>query len=622
LYHFQYGLWNDSRERLHWDPTVQDIGEIIANCASTHWADRKDGLIGLQLYFRDARLLSATELRRVTEIFTRMFSDAHTKVFALFLETLTELIVTHKADLTDWLYVLVTRLLNKLGADLLGSIIQKVNKTLDVVRDSFTYAEQSGAMFKFLVDQTQTPNSKVKVATMNYLRTLAQLMEPPEVQAMPLSSAEQEMALGKIITWTYEPKSGEVRKAAMATLVALFRLNANHFSMVLHRLPKVLQDNAADLVAEYVMSASNATLTDSMTRSSDLTSAMKPINPDNVIKRRDSRDNNNKDPVDDSENLNPEEVHKSLRSTANAIQNYSFEAKSDELPSLSDKMSLLDIGLNRNGSSSGSNGENRSNHVTKISIERCDQNVSKAGEEARKQIQEIIEELQTVKSQTRSTERRACMTQLMRLARDGHTEVIKEKFRDVLRLLLENLSDQVGSTRALVFGALTEMLKQESLISSFHGFCELIILKVLEAHRDEEKDVERAAEACAAAMAGVLPFDAVIRVLNPIVKTGEYPVNQAAVKMLTKVAEHKDSKEVIISHLADVMPGLLRAYDNVESSVRKASVFCMVALHQLVGDQLQPHLKSLNGSKLKLLNLYIKRAEAQSMPASPRLTPP
>ena len=90
-----------------------------------------------------------------------MFSDAHTKVFALFLETLTELILTHKADLGEWLYILLARLLNKLGADLLGSIIQKVNKTLDVVRDSFTYAEQMGAVFKFLVDQTQTPNSKV-----------------------------------------------------------------------------------------------------------------------------------------------------------------------------------------------------------------------------------------------------------------------------------------------------------------------------------------------------------------------------------------------------------------------------------------------------------------------------
>ncbi len=64
-----------------------------------------------------------------------------------------------------------------------------------------------------------------------------------------------------------------------------------------------------------------------------------------------------------------------------------------------------------------------------------------------------------------------------------------------------------------------------------------------------------------------------------------------------------------------------QSYDNVESSVRKASVFCMVSLHQLVGDRLQPHLESLNGSKLKLLNLYIKRAQAQkeqSAPVSPR----
>merc|ERR1712088_789312 len=107
-------------------------------------------------------------------------------------------------------------------------------------------------------------------------------------------------------------------------------------------------------------------------------------------------------------------------------------------PSLADKMSLLDIGPN----------------VTKI-----------------------------------PTERRACMTQLIRLTRDGNPDIIKEKFRDVLRLLLENLSDEVGSTRAMVFGALTEMLKQESLIVSFQGFTELVILKVLEAHRDDEKDV-------------------------------------------------------------------------------------------------------------------------------------
>ena len=70
--------------------------------------------------------------------------------------------------------------------------------------------------------------------------------------------------------------------------------------------------------------------------------------------------------------------------------------------------------------------------------------------------------------------------------------------------------------------------------------------------------MERAAEACAAAMAGVLPADVVIRVLNPIVKTGEYPVNQAAIKMLTKVGEHEASKEIVVAHLSEIMPGLLR----------------------------------------------------------------
>ena len=82
----QFGIrGGDSRERLLWDPVNQDIGEIIANCASTHWADRKDGLIGLQCYFRDGRMLTGSELRRVTDIFARMFMDAHTKYSHFFL---------------------------------------------------------------------------------------------------------------------------------------------------------------------------------------------------------------------------------------------------------------------------------------------------------------------------------------------------------------------------------------------------------------------------------------------------------------------------------------------------------------------------------------------------------
>merc|ERR1719483_913747 len=135
-------------------------------------------------------------------------------------------------------------------------------------------------------------------------------------------------------------------------------------------------------------------------------------------------------------------------------------------------------------------------------------------------VQDMITTLQAVKVGGQGMERRQCMTQLIRMARNGTTSGLNEHFRTVLRVLLENLEDSEGSTRALVFGVFTELL----------------ILKVLQAHKDQEKDVVRAAESCAATMAGVLPAEMVVRVLNPIVKTGDFPVNQAAIKMLTKLA--------------------------------------------------------------------------------------
>ena len=61
------------------------------------------------------------------------------------------------------LHALACRLLNKLGADLLGSVVHKIHRTLDVVRESFNYEEQLLVIFKYITDNTQTPNSKVGV---------------------------------------------------------------------------------------------------------------------------------------------------------------------------------------------------------------------------------------------------------------------------------------------------------------------------------------------------------------------------------------------------------------------------------------------------------------------------
>ena len=63
---------------------------------------------------------------------------------------------------------------------------------------------------------------------------------------------------------------------------------------------------------------------------------------------------------------------------------------------------------------------------------------------------------------------------------------------------------------------------------------------------------------------------------------------------------------------------IFQCYDHVESSVRKASVFCLVAIHSAVGEEtLMPHLAELSGTKMKLLNLYIKRSQAGNGGARP-----
>ena len=377
----QFGIrGGDSRERLLWDPVNQDIGEIIANCASTHWADRKDGLIGLQCYFRDGRMLTGSELRRVTDIFARMFMDAHTKVFTLFLDSLIELVVTHKEDLRDWLHILITRLLNKLGADLLGSIVQKIYRTLDVIKESFPLPDQLTVLMRFLVDQAITPNVKVKVATMKHVANISQTMASLSLSqgvqtGLLLSDSDEQMALAKIITWTYEPKSPEVRKHSQAALISLFQLNSSHYGRILSKLPKSFQDNATPLVSSHLMNESTATLTPTDSSGSPTTdsgdtlptlkssiipsmydqgksstvqdslldsslilttgpSPMKPrsLHPTNSIDGGHMPNKKNipgsreiLDPSDDAENLNPEEIHHSLNDTAKAIQNYSFD---------------------------------------------------------------------------------------------------------------------------------------------------------------------------------------------------------------------------------------------------------------------------------------------------------
>ena len=49
---------------------------------------------------------------------------------------------------------------------------------------------------------------QVKVALLNYLHSLALVMDPSDLS----NSSDKRLAVSRIITWTTEPKSVEVRK--------------------------------------------------------------------------------------------------------------------------------------------------------------------------------------------------------------------------------------------------------------------------------------------------------------------------------------------------------------------------------------------------------------------------
>ncbi|XP_064114880.1 CLIP-associating protein 2-like isoform X4 [Macrobrachium nipponense] len=657
-------FWYGSQQRILkevWEPTakMQDVSDIIANCASTHWGDRKEGLMALQAFLRGSHMLTGSELRRVTEIFTKMFMDAHTKVFTLFLDTLMELIMVHKADLGDWLYILLTRLLNKLGSDLLGSVQAKIHKTLDLVRDSFPCDQQFIVIMRFLVDQTQTPNSKVKVASLTYLKYLVDVMERRDLTASP----DTPVALAKILTWTADQKSLDIRRAASAAFIAMFNCNITEFTALLQQLPPACQNTASQIIQNHLkraasLDASPSSLPPRTPPSAGGTPVLQSPNTSLPRSQRTSR--HNTIDFDDTENLNPEEVYslsshgpRSLKRTTAEIQNYSFDLdlnssrrdsleKHRESTSQDSGISQLSTGggdirnidtvddkgsEDTNGMLSGrSSSVSSPTHRILCTLSDSSRNgldtltdddLGKGdGQESDVEVMSsVIAELGNTE-EGRSAEKRAALMSLIRLARTGSTLVWNENFRVVLRLLLESLGCDDGGQRVLVLAVVTEMMRRSPLVHHFLNFSELIILRVLNAHADGVKEVLRAASVCAGTVAEILPPEVVIRVLKPLIQMGDYPVNQAAIKMLNKLVEaHQPS--IVAAALPEIMPGLIKAYDNKESCVRKASVFCMVALHNAVGEEaMRPHLETLTGSKLKLLNLYIKRAETQSSGAS------
>ncbi|XP_040820518.1 CLIP-associating protein 2 isoform X8 [Ochotona curzoniae] len=652
---------------------TEDVAEVLNRCASSNWSERKEGLLGLQNLLKNQRTLSRVELKRLCEIFTRMFADPHGKrVFSMFLETLVDFIQVHKDDLQDWLFVLLTQLLKKMGADLLGSVQAKVQKALDVTRESFPNDLQFNILMRFTVDQTQTPSlktvkpalrdqlhsfwsSKVKVAILKYIETLAKQMDPGDF----VNSSETRLAVSRVITWTTEPKSSDVRKAAQSVLISLFELNTPEFTMLLGALPKTFQDGATKLLHNHLRNTGNGTQ-NSMGSPLTRPTPRSPANWSSPLTSPTNTSQNTLSPSAfdyDTENMNSEDIYSSLRGVTEAIQNFSFrsqedmneplkrDSKREDGDSMCGGPGMADPRAGGDATDSGqtaldnkapllhsapahssprSRDYNPYNYSDSISPfnksalreamfdDDADQFPDDLSLDHSDLVAELLKELSN--HNERVEERKIALYELMKLTQEESFSVWDEHFKTILLLLLETLGDKEPTIRALALKVLREILRHQP--ARFKNYAELTVMKTLEAHKDPHKEVVRSAEEAASVLATSISPEQCIKVLCPIIQTADYPINLAAIKMQTKVIE-RVSKETLNLLLPEIMPGLIQGYDNSESSVRKACVFCLVAVHAVIGEELKPHLSQLTGSKMKLLNLYIKRAQTGSGGADP-----
>jgi CLIP-associating protein 1/2 len=215
--------WNGSRTRLDGSAKyIDDIETIIQYCASSHWNERKDGLTNLTQYLSEGKMLSPQQLQCILDLFRKMFMDPHIKVYSLFLDTVNELILSQSQDLHDWLFILLTRLFNKLGTELLGSMNGKIWKTLTLIHEYFPANLQMQSVFKILTDTTQTPNVKSKHATVKFLTNLAQTYSAAEHFVI---SPPSDKAITKIIQYSCDQKSMELRQQAKYCIIALYNCN-------------------------------------------------------------------------------------------------------------------------------------------------------------------------------------------------------------------------------------------------------------------------------------------------------------------------------------------------------------------------------------------------------------
>lgn len=187
-------------------------------------------------------------------------------------------------------------------------------------------------------------------------------------------------------------------------------------------------------------------------------------------------------------------------------------------------------------------------------------------------------------------------------------ELWQPHFGHVLILVLDSLVQKEGA-RDVALLCLEAMLTNQR--SCFADFAEVVACKLFETYRlcsQAERHVIAAIDRSLEKLVGSLEPPRALQLLVPVVSSeGLVSLLQTAMKLISAVLQRMTQTKAL-DHLGVALPGLVLALSNDNPQVRKASVFCLVDLYMVLGEEVLPQLvQVLTPYQMKLVTLYIGR---------------
>jgi hypothetical protein len=99
------------------DSSATEVGSVIRALQSGQWQEKRVAVDTLRALFNTGRPLSTADIRRLTDAFTRALSEQQPRTYALYIDAVIGFVANYNAQLTDWVYTLLNKLMHKLATE-------------------------------------------------------------------------------------------------------------------------------------------------------------------------------------------------------------------------------------------------------------------------------------------------------------------------------------------------------------------------------------------------------------------------------------------------------------------------------------------------------------------------